>query len=325
MKSFFKTLKFVLLAVLLIGLAIGYLFFRVWQKNERPTVTESAWNNEEVILGHDAILDLTIVSPWHREVSDAWPNSYPPFLVPVPGKSTLTKDSLTLTGKRSWNLRVPFVATEIKSLEGLTASFPIKSTKRISPNSVTLPLPTLTIISPAEVPETPHDPETFLTEDKPKKTPNYGPEIHSKRSPWLWALLALLLIPVIFLILRKTGVLKSTPPWEKALSKLDKLDPQTQPIAFYSKLTDILKQYTSERFSVRARSKTSIEFIQVLRNHPQIPKDNLDALATFANLADAVKFADRIPNATEAPKSLELVRSFVNVTTPQPKSDSSDV
>ena len=325
MKPTLTILKFVLLAALLIGLAIGFLFFRVWQKNERPTLTETAWQNDQVTLGHDVILDLTISAPWHRDITTPSPNTYPPFLTPVPNKATLTKGALSLSGLRSWNLQVAFVATDTKSLNGLTASFPVKSTKRISPNSVTFPLPPLTIIAPSQLPETPHNPQDFLTEDKPKPEPQIAAKNEAGTSPWLWALLSLLLIPVVIVLLKRTGVLKTTPPWEKALKKLDQLDPQAQPTAFYSKLTDILKQYTSERFSVRARSKTSAEFIQIFRNHPQLPTDNLDDLSAFANLADAVKFADHIPPGTQSATSRELIRAFVNSTIPQPSSDSSDV
>ncbi len=323
MKSPFTILKFLLLALLLVGLAIGFVFFRVWQKNERPTLSDSSWDQSELVLGHAAHLDLTISAPWHREIVKPSPLSYPPFLVPVPEKATLRKGSLTLSGQRTWHLKVPFVATDTKSLNGLTASFPIKSTKRVSPNSVTLPLPPLTLISPENIPETPHNPEDFLTEEALEPEPELSSEDEDKKSPWLWALLALLLLPILYFVLKRTGVIKTTPAWEKALAKLDQLDPKSQPVPFYSKLTDILKQYTSDRYSVRARSKTSAEFIQVLRNHPKIQTDNVDELGSFAKLADAVKFADHLPHESEAPKSLDLIRSFVKATTPQP--DSSDV
>ncbi len=325
MKSIFTILKFALLAVLLVGLAFGYVFFRVWQKNERPAIESNSWDKEEILLGHDATLKVTITAPWHREITRPTPFAHPDFLVPVPEQATVARGSLNFSGNRTWEIKVPFVATDTKTLEGLTATFPIKAPKRISPNSITLPLPSLSIVTPDEIPESPHNPEAFLTEEKPEEEPKSAPEDNAKARLWYWALAALLLIPAIIYLLRRTGIIKTTPPWEKALGKLDQLDPATQPVAFYSKLTDILKSYTSERFAIRARSKTSAEFIPILRHHPQIPKDHLEDLSAFASLADAVKFADHNPNATEAPKSLELVRSFVNATTPEPNTESSDV
>jgi len=322
MKSFFSILKIILLVVLLVGLAFGYLFFRVWQKNERPTASNISWGDQEILLGHQSTLNFTITTPWHRELVTASPSAYPDFLVPLPDKATLVRRGLNFSGEREWVLSVPFVATDIKSIDGLTATFPVKSTKRISPNSVTVALPELKIISPSGIPEEPHNPQSFLTEEKPPEEPSVVSENESKKSPWLWAFLALLLIPLVIYVLKRTGVIKSTPPWEKALSKLDQLDTKAEPVAFYSKLTDILKQYTSERYSVRARAKTSAEFIRTLEDLPHVPDQYLTELPSFAKLADAVKFADHVPHATEAPKSLELLRSFVNATTPEPNSDS---
>jgi hypothetical protein len=133
--------------------------------------------------------------------------------------------------------------------------------------------------------------------------------------------LAILVLALVILLLRKTGIIKTTPPWEKALGNLAKLNPGDPPISFYSKLTDILKEYTAERFEVRARSKTSTEFLAILQSTPNLPKNQFSQLESFAQLADAVKFADHTPDPTEAPRSLELIRSFVKDTTPEPEEE----
>lgn len=318
MKSFLNVLKFSLLALLLVGLAFAYLFFRVWQKNERPEITQSSWSESEILLGHSSTLELTLQAPWHREIDSALPFSHPDFLSPVVDEANFTKGPLSLSGLRTWTLRIPFVATDSKPLDGLTATFPVKASKRISPNSATLTLPDLKIITPGDLPETPRDSANFLTEAEPEKKPTTAPPARTTWEKWRWALLILLIIPLIY-FLKRTGIIKTTPPWEKALSKLDQLDPNTSPVAFYSSLTDILKQYTADRYSVRARAKTSTEFLQILRNHPEIPNSFVNDLSSFARLADAVKFADRIPESNEAPKSLNLIRSFVNSTTPKPE------
>ena len=323
MKSIFTILKLTLIVLLLVGLTIGFIFFRVWQKNDRPSIHESSWSQSKLILGHAAQLDFTITAPWHRKVTRATPLSHPPFLVPVENQAKLRKGSLTLKGQRQWHLSIPFVATDTKPLDGLTASFPLEPTKRISPNSLTLPLPPLTLTSPADIPESPHDPESFLTEEKPAPAPPLTFTKTEDSKPWLWWLLALLLIPLIYFILKRSGILKTTPPWEKALARLAQLDPNSQEIPFYSKLTDILKQYTSERYSVRARSKTSTEFIETLKKQAGIPTDPIDKLNSFAQLSDAVKFAGYSPSPSKAPESLELIRNFVTTTTPE--TDSSDV
>jgi len=215
MKPTATILKLILLALLLIGLVIGFLFFQVWQKNERPTLSESSWNQEEILIGHDAQLSLTISAPWHREITSPSPHSYPPHLIPLANKAELSKGTLSLSGMRTWDLTVPFVATDTKDLTGLTATFPI---------SLTVPLPPLTITVPENLPLVPSNPNTFLTEEKPEIEEEENQETEAKKSPWLWALL-LLLIPLLFLLLlllKRTGIIKTTP---KSLKKTSTISP----------------------------------------------------------------------------------------------------
>lgn len=320
MKSTLTILKAASTIIFLIGLVIGFTFFRVWQKNQRPTVTKVTWSEEKILLGHSSQLQVIISAPWHREIVNPVPLSHPSFLIPVERDAVLKKGTLSLNGQRTWHLNIPFVATDTKSLKGLTTSLSFKPTRRISPNSLTLSLPPLSLTSPADLPSTPQSPNTFLSEEKPSPTPTPLLTAEENKKTWLWLLSALLLLPFAYFILKRSGVLKTTPPWEKALSKLEKLDPHSQPRSFYSKLTDVLKQYTSERYSVRARSKTSTEFIKTLLKCSEIPKTQIEQLRSFANLADSVKFADLLPQQTEAPKSLELIRTFITTTTPSPKS-----
>lgn len=321
MNSHLPKIKIALLVILLIGLGIGFLFFRQWQKNERPTVNDISWDQEQVTLGHKAELTFNITAPWHREVSSAVPTTYPSFLVPIADKGRLKKGQLSITGTRQWKLVVPFVTTDVKPIEGRATSFPLKKTKRVSPMSVNVTLPELKVITPTELPEDPYNPDQFLTDTPPPEPPSEEEEEATSRNPWLWALALLLLIPIAIYFLKRTGILKTTPPWEKALSKLEKLDPNSSPVPFYSKLTDILKQYTSERYEIRARSKTSAEFVEILQKLPHIPDEHLNNLPNFAHLVDEVKFADFKPDQELAPNSLELIRSFIKATTPESSDD----
>ena len=319
MKSFFAVLKIALLVIFLLGVTFGYLFFRVWQKNERPTVVSSSWTETEILIGHASTLTLEIEMPWHRKVIPS-PLSYPESLIPILDQAELIEGSLTPLGTKNWIIRIPFVATNTTDLKGATASFPLKKTKRISPSTISLNLPPLKVITPEKIPDNPRIPEGFLTEQEPKKN------LFEKSNPpekqvnlWIWILGTFTLIALVIYLLKRTGIIKTTPPWEKALTNLSKLDPQDSPVAFYSKLTDILKNYTSERFSFRGRSKTSAEFLQILKNHSLIPNQHLGQLESFAHLSDQVKFADYIPDSAKAPESLELIKVFVNETTPTPE------
>ena len=319
MKSFFTVLKITLLVVFLLGLTFGYLFFRVWQKNERPKVVSSSWTETEILLGHASNLTLEIEMPWHRKIIP-FPQSYPESLIPVLNEAELTEGSLSPLGTKIWTIRIPFVATNTTDLKSATASFPLKKTKRISPSTLNLNLPPLRVITPKKIPDAPRIPDGFLTEQEPKKKLLEKPNPPKKQIDlWVWVLAISTLITLAIYLLKRTGIIKTTPPWEKALTNLSKLDPQDSPVAFYSKLTDILKNYTSERFSFRGRSKTSSEFLQILKNHSLIPNQHFEKLESFAHLSDQVKFADYIPDSAKAPESLELIKVFVNETTPTPE------
>lgn len=315
------TVKIFLVATLITGLTFGYLFFRVWQKNERPELLESAWSTEQILLGHATTLTFTVEAPWHREFEIPSPVTHPDFLAPVPDRATLSKGSLSPLGTRIWTFSVPFVATDTKTPEGLTASFPVKRTKRISPNFVDVPLPPLAIVIPEKIPDKPAAPNTFLTEEEPTEPVEITEAPRPTIPLWAWISLVILVISLFIFLLRKTGIIKTTPPWERALGNLAKLNPGDPPISFYSKLTDILKEYTAERFEIRARSKTSTEFLAILQSTPNLPKHQFSQLESFAQLADAVKFADHTPDPTEAPRSLELIRAFVKDTTPEPEEE----
>ncbi|MGC6567041.1 MAG: hypothetical protein ACON38_15690 [Akkermansiaceae bacterium] len=324
MKSFLTILKYASLVILLMAMTFGYLFFRVWQKNERPEIIESNWEQSEILLGHSSTLNLTVKVPWHRELNSATPVGSPDFLLPVRRLGKVEKGSLDLTGHRTWYLQIPFVATDTQSLEGQTAAFPVKSTERVSPTTINLDLPELSIVLPSDIPDDFKDPNIFLTEKPPEESEETSSNRPEKKPWWPWVVGAVVLLAVLIYILKRTGVIKTTPAWEKALGRLESLTKDSPPPVYYSKLTDILKGYTADRYSVRARAKTSAEFIRILQDLPAIPNEYLTELPAFASLADAVKFADHVPPAEDSDRSVELIRSFIKATIPVETNQPSD-
>lgn len=241
MKSFLTILKYASLVILLVAMTFGYLFFRVWQKNERPEIIESNWEQSEILLGHSSTLNLTVKVPWHRELNSATPVGSPDFLLPVRRLGKVEKGSLDLTGHRTWYLQIPFVATDTQSLEGQTAAFPVKSTERVSPTTINLDLPELSIVLPSDIPDDFKDPNIFLTEKPPEESEETSSNRPEKKPWWPWVVGAVVLLAVLIYILKRTGVIKTTPAWEKALGRLESLTKDSPPPVYYSKLTDILK------------------------------------------------------------------------------------
>ena len=327
MTAVLKIVKYLLLTVLIVGMVFAFIFFRVWQKNERPTVVSASWDQSEVMLGHSRSLSVTIRAPWHREITTARPVGHPDFLPPVKNQHQFVKGDLDLTGHRLWHYSIPFVATDTESLEGRTVTLPVSNrSKRVGPNSVTIPVPELTINVPGTIPADPTNPQDFLNEDPPPEDQVAGVVIPDGKRLF-WPILAAILVTlaIIYFVVREKIAQAATPPWERALDKLDKLAPDNvAPEKFFSQLTDILKQYTAERYLVPARAKTSSEFIRDLKKLSDIPDEHLDKLPPLARLADGVKFAGLTPEEEDAPRSHDLVRSFVVDTTPQPTTESDD-
>ncbi len=322
MKSFLNILKIASLIALLALMTLGYLFFRTWQKNERPTVLEAQWQESEVVLGGSATIDVTLRVPWHREIDSANPLSFPETLLPVRQKTSFRKGGLNLNGHRKWFVTIPFVATAPKVDKGLTVSLPLARTKRISPSSVNILLPPLSITSPTDLPRDPENPNAFLLPEPPPLDQEIAITTVEKKHYWVYfAAAAIALALLLFFLLRKAGIIASTPPWEKAMVKLNALDESENSVVFLSKLSDILKQYTSERFEISASAKTSTEFLALIRTIEELPAEQLEELPWLARVADAAKFAGIEPPADASPRAMGVVRGFIEKTTPEENPD----
>lgn len=318
MKTTWSIIKVILLAVLLIGTFFGYRFFKIWQDNDRPKVIEAAWEKSETTIGGSATLLVTLKAPWHREITTASPTSHPDGFLPVRQQAAFQKGNVKLNGFREWKISVPLVATEKALPEGQTVSFPIKQLERISPSSVNVPLPSLTVLLPEEIQRDPENPTAFLQPEPPAKvdaTPSFKEE--KSYLSWYIALTIILIAIVAFFSLRKAAQVASIPPWERAMGKLDKIDISANSTTVVASLTDILKDYISERFGLAANTKTSSEFLKIVETISELSDAEKEELPWLASVADAAKFAGRKPTEEAPPRALSVVREFVENTTPE--------
>lgn len=322
MKSPLSVLKYLLLALFLLGIVFGFIFFRVWQENERPTATEISWTKSEILLGQSNLLEMEISAPWHRSFTNPKPLGSAEGLVTVTQDIEVQKGSLKPNGHRTWTVRLPFVPVQPGLLEGRSISLPIARTDRISPTTVNATLPPLQVQLPENLPENLNDPQKFLTTAPPETISDRDSSSSARSYWWLWVLIALAILGLIFLFLKKTGLIQTTPPWEKALARLDKVSATAPPKTTYTKLSDILRDYVSDRYDLRARTKTTTEFLNTIKFSPDFPSDHLNELTAFANFSDEVKFADQIPEEGQADKSIQMLREFVRSTIPQEETSS---
>ncbi len=103
--------------------------------------------------------------------------------------------------------------------------------------------------------------------------------------------------------LRSLDELKSNKLWQSGNTK-----------EYYTKLTDIMREYIEKRFGISALEQTSYEILTVLKNESTIKREVYEKLKQMLTLADFVKFAKAKPIPVENEKNIENAYLFVNET-----------
>ena len=118
------------------------------------------------------------------------------------------------------------------------------------------------------------------------------------------------------------------PPYELAIQELDslrsdKLCEQGREREFYTRLTDILRQYLQGRFGINAMEMTSTQIRHMLQTNEEtrLSKRNMDQVL---ETADFVKFAKVRPLPEDNTRSFNSAIQFVEDTTPLPPAQADD-
>jgi len=147
-----------------------------------------------------------------------------------------------------------------------------------------------------------------------------------------WIILALLLIAgAIFAYIKwfkKGGIKlplmplkKPIPPYELAIKRLNELHEEhlcergAEKI-YYTRLTDILRNYLQGRFGINAMEMTSTQIMQAIES-AEIAPGLYPQIDMTLRTADFVKFAKVKPTPTENDKTFKAVVSFVEQTRPE--------
>ncbi|MBB5436793.1 hypothetical protein HDC92_000457 [Pedobacter sp. AK017] len=107
------------------------------------------------------------------------------------------------------------------------------------------------------------------------------------------------LVPLHTIALDKLGALRAKKLWEQGQVK-----------AYYSELSDIVREYLEKRYPINALEQTSEEIFSGLR-HLNIAEQDMDRLKQLLVLADLVKFAKEKPLPAANEQSMENAISFV--------------
>ncbi|QZE15308.1 hypothetical protein K4L44_05600 [Halosquirtibacter laminarini] len=165
------------------------------------------------------------------------------------------------------------------------------------------------------------------------KTPYEAPITLAEVTPWIlgFLLLVSLVLIILYAIYRYknkkpffAGPIEPEEPCEiKAARLLEELKQHIPTVPeevkpFYVSLTDVVREYMSNRFGVSTLELTTDEIIDVLRSAESTKgyQAEFKMLEPVLRLADMVKFAKYIPEESEHPRQLSVSIQFVENTKP---------
>jgi len=174
--------------------------------------------------------------------------------------------------------------------------------------------------------------KSLLAGDEERELKDIKPPMSIPFDYWFWASMAAvaLLLGIIGWLAyrlwkkrREQGYLFKPPPppppaHEVALAALNELFAQDllekkNYKAFYSRLSDILRQYIENRFAVAAMEEITMEILSDL-SQVLDDREQLVSLEEVLALADLAKFAKYIPAEAETEKSKQQAVQFVEAT-----------
>lgn len=108
-------------------------------------------------------------------------------------------------------------------------------------------------------------------------------------------------------------------PWVVALKNLDEIDEKRlwqggMVKAYYTEVTDVLRIYLEERFSLTAMERTSAEILSDIDSGNVLEKAEYDRLKDIFETSDFVKFAKYNPSEFQNEQTLLSAKKFVNNT-----------
>jgi hypothetical protein len=142
---------------------------------------------------------------------------------------------------------------------------------------------------------------------------------------WLWWTLAIIAAAIAGRWLwrkwqNKRAVAKAAvviPPHRKAKDKLrSALELMSDPYAFCSLVSDVVRVYLEERFELHAPDRTTEEFLEEVRFSPKLDQSQKELLENFLNRCDLVKFARYEPTQAELKELYDSALRLIDETSP---------
>ena len=139
---------------------------------------------------------------------------------------------------------------------------------------------------------------------------------------WPWAVAtvgAILAGAVVVVVMRLRGHGRQRSAYDIASTRLEALEARPRPgadgmDAFFVELSDLVRHYLENRFTLHAPELTTEEFLDVAAASPDLTRNHRSFLQTFLHSADQVKFARFVPAADDVETALSAVRGFLQQT-----------
>lgn len=124
----------------------------------------------------------------------------------------------------------------------------------------------------------------------------------------------LVLLGLVFWLIRRARRARPLTARQKALAVLDDLRREggdADPYAFGVKVSDALRAYIRDQHGLDAVTRTSLEFLETLRDNAVFSENEKAALAEFLESADLLKYARQSAGAEEIETLLSIAERLV--------------
>lgn len=301
--------------------SFSVLFLSLLLANGQDIKVKTALEHDSIWLGDQIKLMIVVEQPAGTKIE------FPQFPDSIQKIEILNKskiDTSKLDGTRL-QLKQTYIVTCFDSGAQYIPSFYFKAKRALHIDSIRSNDLTLFVkLPPVDLKKAPAD----------IKKPFAAPITLKEIAPWLFGII--LIGAIVFLVIyamsrmKKKKPLFQRPPKPKlpphviALQELDKLKSeelwQHEKVKdYYTRLTDIVRIYIEERFSIAAMEQTSYEILTSFKGKEfQVYNKSVEELNEILELADYVKFAKLTPLPDENHKMLSNAYLFVKETAVEP-------
>ena len=286
------------------------------QEMGAQVVVEAKLDSVNILIGEQVGMEVNVTAPKNARI--VWPQLKPSqMLVPglevvevAEGDSTELDGGLMKVGKK---LTLTAFDEKLYPISGMKVKV---DGKAYAANQLALKVITMDV-------DTLHPNQFF-----PPKSVQTNPFWWSEWSAFFWMslLMLALAISLVYLMVRlkqnkpiitKIRIVKRVPPHQRALNAIEKIKAEhlqrsEDQKAYYTQLTDTLRQYINERFGFNAMEMTSTEIIARLQQSGD--KTMIDELSGLFQTADLVKFAKYSTLINENDLNLVNAVNFIDQT-----------